>query len=167
MQTVDQRRSLRDPPIAGMIVGNSMHVASVTAVRLVQDAGERRARVKGRGFADRDARLAAAAGCLFTAQVQMRRLAGLQVQTALSGSEVVAKGRAEDVEARHPETSACLSNDRALVRSVLADLSRANQLTFPVPGVIVEGGFGSTPREYHSAMAHFAITGAAGSSGSR
>ena len=29
---------------AGMIVGNGVHVASVTAVRLVQDDGERRAR---------------------------------------------------------------------------------------------------------------------------
>ena len=29
---------------AGMIVGSRMHFASVTAVRLVQDAGERRAR---------------------------------------------------------------------------------------------------------------------------
>ena len=33
-------------PIAGMIVGNSMNVASVTAVRLVQDAGDRRAQIE-------------------------------------------------------------------------------------------------------------------------
>src|SRR5450756_1513928 len=38
-----------------------------------------------------------------------------QVQVALTGPKVVAKGGAEDVEARHPETSACLSNSRALV----------------------------------------------------
>src|SRR5450759_2365217 len=38
-----------------------------------------------------------------------------QVQVALSGPEVVAKGGAEDIEACHPETSACLSNGRALV----------------------------------------------------
>ncbi len=33
-------------PIAGMIVGNSMNVASVTAVRLVQDAGDRRPQIE-------------------------------------------------------------------------------------------------------------------------
>src|SRR5665647_1837732 len=38
-----------------------------------------------------------------------------QVQVALSGPKVVAKGGAEDVEARHPETSACLSNRCTLV----------------------------------------------------
>src|SRR5450756_1700650 len=38
-----------------------------------------------------------------------------QVQVALSGPKVVAKGGAEDVEACHPETRACLSDSRALV----------------------------------------------------
>lgn len=33
-------------PVAGMIVGNSMNVASVTAVRLVQDARDRRAQIE-------------------------------------------------------------------------------------------------------------------------
>ena len=33
-------------PIAGMIIGNSMNVTSVTAVRLVQDAGDRRPQIE-------------------------------------------------------------------------------------------------------------------------
>ena len=33
-------------PIAGVIVGKSMNVASVTAVRLVRDAGDRRAQIE-------------------------------------------------------------------------------------------------------------------------
>ena len=41
MQTGDQRLP-SVIPIAGIIVGNSMHVASVTAARLVQDANELR-----------------------------------------------------------------------------------------------------------------------------
>jgi len=41
MQTADQRLP-SVIPIAGMIVGNSMHVASATAPRLVQDANELR-----------------------------------------------------------------------------------------------------------------------------
>src|SRR5450759_730437 len=38
-----------------------------------------------------------------------------QVQVALTGPKVVAKGGAEGVEACHPKTSACLSNRCTLV----------------------------------------------------
>jgi len=51
MQTVGQDDARYVIPNAGMIVGNSMRVASVTAVRLVQDAGERRARLRHQGRA--------------------------------------------------------------------------------------------------------------------